>query len=85
MAMIIGDNINDNYPDLSVVLHTSLIVKRCSTAAPAFMTPNTRGLTEAPIVTLHLIARSSIRDVIAFCDVTSDFSNTCPTRLTKCD
>ena len=24
--IIIGDNINDNYPDLSVVLHTSLIV-----------------------------------------------------------
>ena len=49
------------------------------------MTPNTRGLTEAPIVTLHLIVRSSIRDVITFCDVIPDLSETCPTRLTKYD
>ena len=73
--MVIRNDVYENYHELTwtkcCLAHITLIVKWCPTPALAFMTPNTRGLTEAPIVTLYIIARSSMCDIV-FCDVNPD-------------
>ena len=71
MAIITGNDINDIYPYLRTkrrFTHVTLSdSETMSNTSAGILTSNTRGLTEAPIVTLYLNVHSSIRDVIVRC------------------